>query len=81
LARKLLIALWRLVAHGEIAPGAVLADWYRKGTGRCATRSSGHSRSDGIRWYGTTEAARTRSETALVMGRELRQKADHNVLE
>jgi transposase len=38
LARKLLIALWRLVAHGEVPPGAVVADWYRKVTGRCATR-------------------------------------------
>jgi transposase len=38
LARKLLIALWRLVAHGEIPPGAILADWYRKVTGRCAKR-------------------------------------------
>jgi transposase len=38
LARKLLIALWRLVAHGEIPQGAVLADWYRKVTGRCAKR-------------------------------------------
>jgi transposase len=38
LARKLLIALWRLVAHGEVPPGAVVADWYRKVTGRCARR-------------------------------------------
>ena len=38
LARKLLIALWRLVAHGELPPGAALADWYRKVTGRCAKR-------------------------------------------
>ena len=38
LARKLLVALWRLVAHGEVPPGAVLADWYRKVTGRCAKR-------------------------------------------
>jgi transposase len=38
LARKLLIALWRLVAQGELPPGAVLADWYRKVTGRCAKR-------------------------------------------
>jgi transposase len=38
LARKLLVALWRLVAHGEIPPGAVCADWYRKVTGRCARR-------------------------------------------
>jgi transposase len=38
LARKLLIALWRLVASGEIPQGAVLADWYRKVTGRCAKR-------------------------------------------
>jgi transposase len=38
LARKLLIALWRLVAHGEVPPGAVVADWYRKVTGRSATR-------------------------------------------
>jgi transposase len=38
LARKLLIALWRLVAHGEVPPGAVVADWYRKVTGRCAQR-------------------------------------------
>jgi transposase len=38
LARKLLIALWRLVAYGEIPQGAVLADWYRKVTGRCAQR-------------------------------------------
>jgi transposase len=41
LARKLLVALWRLVAHGEIPPGAVLADWYRKVTGRCAPRRAG----------------------------------------
>jgi transposase len=41
LARKLLVALWRLVAHGEIPPAAVLADWYRKVTGRCATRRAG----------------------------------------
>src|SRR5215471_11876591 len=40
LARKLLIALWRLVAHGEVPPGAVVADWYRKVTGRCAKRRS-----------------------------------------
>jgi transposase len=38
LARKLLVALWRLVAHGEIPQGAALADWYRKVTGRCAKR-------------------------------------------
>jgi transposase len=38
LARKLLVALWRLVAYGEIPQGAVLADWYRKVTGRCAKR-------------------------------------------
>jgi len=38
LARKLLVALWRLVAHGEVPQGAVLADWYRKVTGRCAKR-------------------------------------------
>jgi transposase len=38
LARKLLVALWRLVAHGEIPPGAVRADWYRKVTGRSAKR-------------------------------------------
>ena len=38
LARKLLVALWRLVAHGEIPQGAVLSDWYRKVTGRCAKR-------------------------------------------
>jgi transposase len=38
LARKLLIALWRLVAHGEVPPGAVVADWYRQVTGRCANR-------------------------------------------
>ena len=38
LARKLLVALWRLVAHGEIRQGAVLSDWYRKVTGRCAKR-------------------------------------------
>jgi transposase len=34
LARKLLVALGRLVAYGEIPHGAVLADWYRKVTGR-----------------------------------------------
>jgi transposase len=38
LARKLLIALWRLVVQGELPPGAVLADWYWKVTGRCAKR-------------------------------------------
>jgi hypothetical protein len=38
LARKLLVALWRLVAHGEIPPGAVPVDWYRPVTGRCAKR-------------------------------------------
>lgn len=38
LARKLLIALGRLVAHGEVPPGAVVADGYRKVTGRCAQR-------------------------------------------
>jgi transposase len=38
LARKLLVALWRLVAHGESPSGAALADWYRQGTGRCAKR-------------------------------------------
>jgi len=38
LARKLLVALWRLVAHGELPQGAVLADWYRQVTGRCAKR-------------------------------------------
>jgi transposase len=38
LARKLLLALWRLVAQGERPPGAILADWYRKVTGRCAKR-------------------------------------------
>jgi len=37
-ARKLLLALWRLVAHGEVPPGAVVADWYRQVTGRCAQR-------------------------------------------
>jgi hypothetical protein len=37
-ARKLLVALWRLVAYGELPQGAVLADWYRKVTGRCAKR-------------------------------------------
>jgi transposase len=41
LARKLLVALWRLVAYGEIPPGAVLADWYRKVTGRSAKRRTG----------------------------------------
>jgi transposase len=41
LARKLLVALWRLVAHGEFPHGAVLADWYRKVTGRCAKRRAG----------------------------------------
>jgi transposase len=41
LARKLLVALWRLVAHGEIPPGAARADWYRKVTGRCAKRRVG----------------------------------------
>jgi transposase len=44
LARKLLVALWRLVAHGELPPGAVLADWYRKVTGRCATHRVGVAR-------------------------------------
>jgi transposase len=38
LARKLLIALWRLVAHGELPQGSPLTDWYRKVTGRCAKR-------------------------------------------
>ena len=38
LAWKLLIALGRLVAHGEVPSGAVVADWYRKVTGRCAKR-------------------------------------------
>jgi transposase len=38
LARKLRVAWWRLVAHGELPQGAVLADWYRKVTGRCAKR-------------------------------------------
>jgi transposase len=38
LARKLLVALWRLVAQGAIPQGAVLADWYQKVTGRCAKR-------------------------------------------
>jgi transposase len=38
LARKLLIALWRLVAHGEVPSGAVVSDWYRKVTGRSAKR-------------------------------------------
>ena len=38
LARKLLVALWRLVAHGELPQGAVLTDWYRKVTGRWAKR-------------------------------------------
>src|SRR5919108_285768 len=38
LARKLLVTLWRLVAYGEIPQGAVLADWYRKVTGRGAKR-------------------------------------------
>ena len=37
-ARKLLVALWPLVAQGALPQGAVLADWYRKGTGRCAPR-------------------------------------------
>jgi transposase len=41
LARKLLIALWRLVAHGEVPSGAVVAAWYRKVTGRCAKRRPG----------------------------------------
>jgi hypothetical protein len=26
-ARKLLVAFWRLGAHGELPPGAVLSDW------------------------------------------------------
>jgi transposase len=30
LARKLLIALWRYVEHGEIPPGALLVDWQPK---------------------------------------------------
>ena len=38
LARKLLVACWRLVAHGEIPQGAVLSDGYRKVTGRGAKR-------------------------------------------
>jgi transposase len=38
LARQLLIALWRLVAQGEVPPGAVVADRYRKVPGRCAQR-------------------------------------------
>jgi transposase len=38
LARKLLGALWRLGAYGEIPQGAVLADGYRKVTGRWAKR-------------------------------------------
>jgi transposase len=38
LARKRLVALWRLVAQGEIPQGAILADWYRKVTGRGAKR-------------------------------------------
>lgn len=38
LARKLLVALWRLVARGEVPQGAVQADWYQKVTGRCAKR-------------------------------------------
>jgi transposase len=38
LARQLLIVLWRLVAPGEVPPGAVVADWYRQVTGRCAKR-------------------------------------------
>jgi transposase len=41
LARRLLVALWRLVAHGEIPLGAVPADWYRKVTGRSAKRRAG----------------------------------------
>ena len=38
LARKLLGALWRLVAHGAVPQGAVLADGYQKVTGRGAKR-------------------------------------------
>ena len=38
LARKLLVAFWRLVAHGALPQGAVLTDWYRQVTGRCAKR-------------------------------------------
>jgi transposase len=38
LARTLLSAWWRLVAHGEVPPGAVVADGYRKVTGRGAKR-------------------------------------------
>jgi transposase len=41
LARKLLIALWRLVASGELPQGASVADWYRQVTGRCAKRRAG----------------------------------------
>ena len=40
LARKLLVAWWRLVAHGEIPQGTALADWYQQVTGRCAKRRS-----------------------------------------
>jgi hypothetical protein len=53
LARKLLIALWRLVAHGEIPPGAVAADWYRKVTGHGAKR-----RPQWARWSRCDAAAR-----------------------
>jgi hypothetical protein len=35
LARKLLIALWRYLEHGEVPKGARLADWRKKGKGCC----------------------------------------------
>ncbi len=38
LARKLLVAFWRLADEGEIPEGAVLTDWYKKVTGRLAKR-------------------------------------------
>lgn len=38
LARKLLVALWRLADHGTIPAGAVRSDWYQKVTGRKAKR-------------------------------------------
>src|SRR5919199_6137529 len=38
LARKLLVALWRLGAPGGLPQSAVRGDWYRKVTGRCAKR-------------------------------------------
>lgn len=39
-ARKLLIALWRYLEHGEVPPGAQLVDWQSKINGKACSKRS-----------------------------------------